>query len=241
MLAWLGSVWPQTIFICGWPTNKEIFKSEADYKNDLHEILAPCRYSSRRRNFKGIAWKVCSCYRWMDKKVNSLRGHFCGSPCSLVIKRVWYNSTFISPLLNEEKLGSREHFDLIEYVLSLYNKSLENVVALIGDNAETNKCPATQIDKQFIGCASHRLSLAIKDYLARYDTILAKINGLMGKLKSVKLSAKLRKYTDLRPKQQNETRGSSIAEMVERYLSIKDYLVHFDEQILIEFLLDPCI
>ena len=28
---------------------------------------------------------------------------------------------------------------------------------------------ATQIDKPFIGCASHRLSLAIKDYLARYD------------------------------------------------------------------------
>ena len=61
----------------------------------------------------------------------------------------------------------------------------------------------------------------------------------MGKLKSVKLSAKLRKYTDLRPKQQNETRWSSIAEMVERYLSIKDYLVHFDEQLLVEFLLTP--
>ena len=55
----------------------------------------------------------------------------------------------------------------------------------------------------------------------------------------MKLSAKLRKYTDLRPKQQNETRWSSTAEMVERYLSIKDYLVHFDQQILVEFLLTP--
>ena len=164
---------------------------------------------------------------------------FAAVPLSLLSRGYDTILLSFSPLLNEEKLGSREHFDLIGYVLSLYNKSLENVVALIEDNAETNKCLATQIDKPFIGCASHRLSLGIKDYLARYDTILAKINGPMGKLKSVKFSAKLRKYTDLRPVQQNETRWSSIAEMVERYLSIKDYLVHFDEQILVEFLLTP--
>ena len=55
----------------------------------------------------------------------------------------------------------------------------------------------------------------------------------------MKLSAKLRKCTDLRAKQQMETHWSSFAEMVDRYLSIKDYLVHFDEQILVEFLLTP--
>ena len=45
----------------------------------------------------------------------------------------------IGPLLDEEKLSASEHEAFIEATLELYNKSTENIVAIIGDNCSTNK------------------------------------------------------------------------------------------------------
>ena len=68
-----------------------------------------------------------------------------------------------------------------------------------------------------VGCASHRFNLAVTEYLAKYSNIWQKLNLLMRKLKNLKLSAKLRRFTDKRLLQMNATRWSSKYAMIHRY------------------------
>ena len=50
----------------------------------------------------------------------------------------------------------------------------------------------------------------------------------MGKLKNIRLSGKLRKFTPLRPIRRNVTRWSSSAQMIGRYLGKKSLLTNPD-------------
>ena len=42
------------------------------------------------------------------------------------------------PMMSETSFTAADHIELIQYVLSAFNKSLANVVAIFGDNAEVN-------------------------------------------------------------------------------------------------------
>ena len=144
-----------------------------------------------------------------------------------------------SPMLNEETYAAREHQDFLEWVLSVYGQSFENVAAIIADNTETNKCLASLCDKPLLGCASHRFNLAVTEFLVPYDDVIRKVNTLMGKLKNLKLAGKLRKHTNLHPVQKNDTRWSSIPAMVRRYLQLHQFLSmpeFFNDKGLVDFL-----
>ncbi|ETL39711.1 hypothetical protein L916_08986, partial [Phytophthora nicotianae] len=43
-----------------------------------------------------------------------------------------------------------------------------------------------------VGCASHRLNLAVREYLAPHEDALAEVQALMRKLRTLKQAAKLR-------------------------------------------------
>lgn len=137
-----------------------------------------------------------------------------------------YNSILLafSPLENEESLNADEHIKFLDITLDKYQKSWENVACLIGDNCSTNRSIARKMKKSFVGCASHRFNLAVKDYLKTYENILSKVNELMKKLKKLVPSAKLAKFTKLRAKTRNCTRWSSCFEMLKRYKEIKNFL-----------------
>ena len=66
-------------------------------------------------------------------------------------------------------------------------------MAIIGDNVSTNKALADLFGKPLTGCAVKKI------FLINYETILSKINTPMGTLESLKLSSKLRKFTNLGP------------------------------------------
>jgi len=146
-----------------------------------------------------------------------------------------------SPLLEETSLGASQHFEYLNFILNLYGKSFNNVVCIIADNCETNKALSRLCKVPMIGCASHRFNLAVTEYLSPFSSILNKVHSLMTKLKTVKLSAKLRLHTHLKPVVQNDTRWSSAHEMIKRYTRLRPVLdQHFnDEQILLDFFLTP--
>ena len=138
-----------------------------------------------------------------------------------------YALLLFSPMVVETSFTAQQHMEHLEFVLQLYGKTMhENVIAIIGDNCETMKCLANLCSVPLVGCASHRFNLAVNKYMEYQDhmSVLNKINGLMGKLKNLKLAGKLRKYTELRPVQRNETRWSSTAAMVDRYLSLSPFI-----------------
>ena len=130
----------------------------------------------------------------------------------------------ISPLLDEEKLDANSQCEFINYTLSIYNKNKSHLNFIVGDNCSTNKRISDLLSVHFIGCASHRFNLAVNHIIKSDIEIIAKINRLSSKLKTLKQFAKLKKSTPLRPKTHNVTRWSSVNEMLQRYTEIKPFI-----------------
>ena len=96
----------------------------------------------------------------------------------------------------------------------LYGKSLSCVLDLVADNENLNKALARVLKVPMVGCASHRLNLAVNMFMNNYEDLLDKIHATMLKMSSLKKSGALRKLTPLRPVLRNKTRcntGSNFA------------------------------
>ena len=145
-----------------------------------------------------------------------------------------------SPLESETEFTAEEHKTFLEWMLSnVYNKSLTNVVAIIGDNAAVNKTLADTCKTRFIGCASHRFNLAVNKLLEDWKEILDKVHSLMISLRSLKLAGALRMRTKLSPIIRNATRWSSTVSMVNRYFELKPFLADMDHPNLLDSILSP--
>jgi hypothetical protein len=139
-----------------------------------------------------------------------------------------------SPLLTETDLGAEQHVEFFEATLELYGKSLTNVVALIGDNCNTNKACADRAGCPLIGCASHKLNLAVQEWIKVEETVgvsklLEAVKTLMSKLTNLKNAARLRELTDLAAVQPNETRWSGWYQMLRRYQRLESHIEEIDE------------
>ncbi len=80
-----------------------------------------------------------------------------------------------SPLEDEKRLDAESHMSYIKFVLGLFDKSIDDVVALIVDNCSTNHSVAEKVSTSFIGCASHRYNLAVQDVSNPSDTYISKV------------------------------------------------------------------
>lgn len=130
----------------------------------------------------------------------------------------------LSPLEDETDLGAVEHKRMLEWVLSVFGKDLSNVVALIGDNVSTNKALALLVGCGFVGCASHRFNLAVKDLIGQEWALVEVVQKVMLKLRNLIPAAKLRRHTPLKPLLNNVTRWSSTHSMLRRYQQLRDFV-----------------
>ncbi len=92
------------------------------------------------------------------------------------------------------------------------------MAALVGDNCSANKAFATRVCCGFVGCASQRYNLAMKDILEEEQIAIQKVRELMLRFRNPIPGAKLRKHTDLTAKCSNATQWSSTIEMIRRYV-----------------------
>ena len=129
-----------------------------------------------------------------------------------------------SPMFSKTNFTASDHYEFLQWVLSLYSKSNESVVAIIRNLVSTNKALANMFSKPLQGYASHRFNLAMKKILFLYHAKNTKVNTLMDKLKTLKLAGKLSKATHLRAMQKNVTRLCITAEMWRRYQDLKIHL-----------------
>lgn len=107
---------------------------------------------------------------------------------------------------NEETQNANEHYEFILFVLSVYGKTMQNVVAVVGDNCNTNRAMSRRIGPIFVGCYSHRFNLAVRDLLSKYKKVTSKVQQVMKKLSYSIPAAQLRKLTPLKAVQANDTR-----------------------------------
>ena len=100
------------------------------------------------------------------------------------------------PFIIETQLTTKAQCDFIVCIVEkVYDKSMNHVTALIGDNCETKRVLANLLNTPLIGCPSHRFNLAVKVATKEHEQLLSKVNTLMCERKNFKLTAELRLFT----------------------------------------------
>ncbi|ETI32642.1 hypothetical protein F443_20586 [Phytophthora nicotianae P1569] len=110
---------------------------------------------------------------------------------------------------------------LREMLMRDYNKRVEDCLFIVGDNCYANQRLANLLSVPLVGCASHRLSLAVESFFREVSDDLDK--------ESLNQSAKLRFNTPLRPMLSQDTRWSSTFCMTHRYFRLLKFIKDDDE------------
>ncbi|KAE8952571.1 hypothetical protein PR001_g33236, partial [Phytophthora rubi] len=133
----------------------------------------------------------------------------------------------MAPIIQEpnDDLSARTHREYLAGVLETFGKALS-------DNCSVNKRLATIMQVPLVGCASHRLNLAVRHHLEQYEEDSAIVQALMVKLRTLKQSAKLRLKTPLRPVIRQDTRWGSTFAMVHRYHELIKFMDADDDDIM---------
>eukprot|EP00644_Phytophthora_capsici_P016011 jgi/Phyca11/115609/e_gw1.28.288.1 len=99
-----------------------------------------------------------------------------------------------APLVDDEATdhSSASYVKFLKGVLPFFNRDITSVVYLVGDNCAVNTRLSDLLSIPLVGCASHRLNLAVQDFMAKYDSLLSKIQEMMRKLRTLNHSATLR-------------------------------------------------
>ena len=142
-----------------------------------------------------------------------------------------YDRVFLacSPMENEGSLDAYEHKYFLTYVLSVFGKSMESVVAVVVDNCFTNRAIERKIGAIFVGCYSHRYNLEIKDILCEFDEAIEQVHKLMKKLSYQIPAPKLRALIPLKAVCANVTRWSSTFHMLRRYDRIREFILQIND------------
>ncbi|KAG2872304.1 hypothetical protein PC114_g26455 [Phytophthora cactorum] len=116
----------------------------------------------------------------------------------------------------EKVIGTEmpKKFGLILDGWSYVNKRLANIMGVL-----------------LVGCASHRLNLAVKQSLEPHEEDLENVQVLMRKLCTLKEAAKRRAKTPLLPVLRQEKRWSSTFAMLDRYVRLREFLSADDGEI----------
>ncbi|ETO99561.1 hypothetical protein F441_23023 [Phytophthora nicotianae CJ01A1] len=101
----------------------------------------------------------------------------------------------MAPLLDalDDDLSARGHMEFLANMLPRdYGKQLSQCLFLVADNCAVNRLLATLMGVPLVGCASHRLNLAVQADIEKSKTDLDVVHSLMLKLRTLSQSAKLR-------------------------------------------------
>ncbi|ETN11030.1 hypothetical protein PPTG_22634 [Phytophthora nicotianae INRA-310] len=87
----------------------------------------------------------------------------------------------IAPIIGDEISDhtASSHVKFLDVILSYYGRSKASTAYIVGDNCSVNGAVADQLQVPMVGCASHRLNLAVNLLLAGDDKLLDKIQKLI--------------------------------------------------------------
>ncbi|KAG3110294.1 hypothetical protein PI125_g10146 [Phytophthora idaei] len=100
----------------------------------------------------------------------------------------------MAPVMDEsgDHLTAEGHLMAIERFLPFFGKTIQGVKFLVGVNCAVNKRLTKLMKVPLVGCANHRLNLAVRDFLRPHESALEEVQQLMRKLRTLNQAAKLR-------------------------------------------------
>ncbi|POM78194.1 Hypothetical protein PHPALM_4301 [Phytophthora palmivora] len=91
-----------------------------------------------------------------------------------------------------EDQTAESHVAFLTGILPFFQRDITSIVYLVGDNCSVNTRLTDLLQVPFIGCASHRLNLAVNLLLDDYEPQLELIQQLMRKLRGMNKANRLR-------------------------------------------------
>lgn len=223
---WMKWVVERNMPLC--EVENELTRKVVKMKPTTAETLKTNMRHVAKRVGQGIAEDMGSLFGIMFDGWSSGQYHFVGVLAVYCVNDVRYERLIgLSPL--EDGQTADAHIDHLDRILDVYGKHKSQVTFIVADNCATNQSIATKLDVPLVGCASHRLNLAVNKFLSGYsELILNPIQNLMVALRTANNAAQLRRYTDLRAVRSNATRWSSVFQMVDRYIKIRDAILRVE-------------
>ena len=114
--------------------------------------------------------------------------------------------------------------DYIFDELNLVGRNFDNIEFVAGDNCSVNRKLARLLRVPLLGCASHKLNLAVSKLYEGEDDLLDVVQNLMKKLRTLKNSSRLRKVSGYAACLRNDTRWNSVHHSWKRYLLLSPVL-----------------
>lgn len=122
--------------------------------------------------------------------------------------------------------GAAAHVEYFKGILSMYEKTIDCIDFIIGDNCSVNKKVAKTLKIPLIGCAAHRLNLAVEKLFEEEDiaALLETVKTFMCDLRTLRNSLIMRtllhEHDYRRPVMSNETRWLSTFDMLRSFLKL---------------------
>lgn len=107
---------------------------------------------------------------------------------------------------------------------SIFLKSTNNIVALVGDNRAVNKLVARLLDAGFFGCALHRFNVVVKDIIYARTKAISLVLVVKKKITYPACQTALRVHTNLASVKSNITQWSSVFVLLQRQQEIRQHL-----------------
>ncbi|KAG2842861.1 hypothetical protein PC129_g19199 [Phytophthora cactorum] len=133
----------------------------------------------------------------------------------------------MAPLLNKpgDDHSAETHRVFLQEMLRIdYGKDIGKCAFIVGDNCSVKRRLAGLLHVPLVGCASHRLNLAMEGILEESYQDLGSVQALVIKLRSLNQAAKLRLKMSLRPVIRQEIRWSSTFMMLDRNLKLLEFV-----------------
>lgn len=151
-----------------------------------------------------------------------------------------WKPTYLSllPLGDKMTQRSNEHIDFWKFEPEMFEKSLPNVDALIGDNYKVNRKRNNKMEITLFCCASHLFQLAVKEKFCGRWRCCVTSTPTHDKVTHVPfVLVKLRRLTSLRLKVRNETRWTSMVKILLCHKQLREHVVklnigHIDSSLL---------
>jgi hypothetical protein len=137
----------------------------------------------------------------------------------------------ICPLVYERDHGAASYFETLKSTLEWYGLNVDSMLYLISDNCSTMRSLARDyLYCPFIGCYAHKLNLAVKRWLCNPIRLrlIEKVRFICVKLRTMLNTAHLRELTlddFVQPLIDQETRWSSIFNMLQRFVRLRDTII----------------